>query len=183
LAAAIDVPHHTDEAPAQPGQASRAPENWRFLTHYAGQWSWRALRVDGQALVGGQRGLGHDSSGAIDDTAMGWWYGGRLSAGYRATDRVQVGGRLEYARDPDLVLRLPNESGAWPITTVVGTTATVRVELMDGLQLGAEYEVRCGRGDVEHVLVQRNVDAFPRVWRMLDWFVGQKALLLLTAQL
>ena len=57
---------------------------------------------------------------------------------------------------------------------LVGPSVTVRYALTHGIEMALEYRVDFERGDVKLVSIQRNFDAFPKIWNLRKWFVTQQ---------
>lgn len=151
----------------------------RWLVDYSGRVrlvSGLTLLLEG--LYGEEGGLGHDArTGALDTEQAAKWYGGivgmEVDAGAlsgSSVDGLLAGLRVEYLHDHDLLLGLPTERALPPLTTLLGFTATVRYQLLDGIDVALEYRGEFQRGDVPNLSVHRNKS----FTSLAHWFVTQE---------
>ena len=130
-----------------------------------------------EVLYGQEEGLGYDSqSGAPNPNKDATFWAGLISFEYAFSQSenntmqpLAIGQRLEYIRDKDMIWGwFPEEISG--LTTQVALTTTIRYRLHDWIDLMLDYRADFGKGDVQNVSILRNIDAFPEVWKMGEWY-------------
>ena len=130
-----------------------------------------------EILYGQEAGLGYDGeSGAPDPNKAATFWAGLTSFEYAFSQSpssiiqpLAIGQRLEVIRDKDMLWGWFPEDIAG-LTTQVAFTTTMRYRLHDWIDLMLDYRADFGRGDVQNVSVLRNIDAFPEIWNMGQWY-------------
>ncbi|MDP7040472.1 MAG: outer membrane beta-barrel protein [Myxococcota bacterium] len=153
-------------------------EDHRWLVDYSvGINMGETSEVLFELLYGQEAGLGYDGqSGAPDPNKAAAFWAGLTSFEYAFSQSqssivqpLAIGQRLEYIRDKDMLWGwFPEDISG--LTTQIASTTTIRYRLHDWIDLMLDYRADFGRGDVQNVSILRNIDAFPEVWNMGQWY-------------
>lgn len=140
-----------------------------WLVDYTGHVTgFSASKLSFQMIYGREKSSGFNSEGFVDGSESAKWWGGVLvwdAFGANATKKFDVGIRIEYLHDHDLILHLPHLPR---MTTLFGTTFTLRRQIATNMEWGVEYRTDFECGNVENVSVQGESG-----WNVLDWYKTQ----------
>jgi len=156
----------------------KSTEEKRWLVNYAMGLNFAGKsEVLLEALYGQEDGLGHDNqTGAPAPTEAAKFWGGLASVEYDFAQNkskwlqpLALGQRIEYIRDADMIWGwFPEETTG--LTTQVAFNSTLRYRLHDWIDIILDYRADFAKGDRTNVSVLRNIDAFPQLWKMGEWY-------------